>query len=233
MSLLLLLTFAVVFGTFVGIDVVAQEQARPTFRTSATVVTLTAVVTDREGRPVSGLSAADFELFDEGRRQHIVVFDAISRPAAKPRDPARDDWIPVADVASNTPAPASGRALVFVIDPGGIVLYQRVLTKLFSLLTPDDRVAVVFPRRSDLSLDFTSDPVRVRRAIDRLRETADGPFNDFRFTRIALENAMALLETVPLARKAIVWVSGGFNVKLLPSGRDGLDLVNPLRLAKD
>jgi len=233
-SLLLLLSVGV-SGTESGTVSVAQDQTRPTFRTSATVVTLTATVTDGEGKSVPGLAAADFELFDEGRRQRIVVFDAISRPTVELRDPQRDDWIPVFDVATNTPAPASGRAFVFVVDPGEIVLYQRVLTKLFSLLTPDDRVAVVFPRRSDLSIDFTSDPVRVRRVIERLQDAADGG-NDFRFTRMALENAMVLLEAVPMARKAIVWVSGGFAIKLLPSGRDvndPLTLVNPLRLAKD
>jgi Ca-activated chloride channel family protein len=49
-------------------------QEHPTFRSGIDLVAMTAVVRDRTGRPVQGLSRADFELFDAGEPRTIVDF---------------------------------------------------------------------------------------------------------------------------------------------------------------
>src|SRR4030095_7565004 len=49
----------------------------------ATVIEIPVTVVGRDGRPVTGLAAADFELFDDGKKQAISALDVIdlSRPA--------------------------------------------------------------------------------------------------------------------------------------------------------
>lgn len=50
--------------------------ARPQFASSVDLVEVYATVTDRSGAPVKGLTAADFEVLDEGRPQTIQAFAA-------------------------------------------------------------------------------------------------------------------------------------------------------------
>jgi VWFA-related protein len=81
---------------------VVQETAR------VTVVEVPVNVVGRDGRPVAGLSAADFELYDDGKKQTISGFEAVdlSRPtahadaAAAPVPPAaRRHWLLVFDLS--------------------------------------------------------------------------------------------------------------------------------------
>ena len=87
---------------------------------SATVIEVPVTVIGKDGRPVSGLTAADFELFDDGKRRPISAIDAVdlSAPAPPPR----------AGSAPQPPAvPASARRLWLLVfdlsysSPSGIV----------------------------------------------------------------------------------------------------------------
>jgi Ca-activated chloride channel family protein len=55
----------------------AQEEV---IRTKTSLVNLNAVVTDRQGRRVSGLTKEDFEVYEDGTRQEILHFTADERP---------------------------------------------------------------------------------------------------------------------------------------------------------
>jgi Ca-activated chloride channel homolog len=50
------------------------QDFRPTFRSGVELVTVTASVNDRRGRPVTDLGPSDFELFESGIRRRIVEF---------------------------------------------------------------------------------------------------------------------------------------------------------------
>ena len=54
----------------------AQEQAPPTFKAGVDLVSVSVVVKNQKGRPVTGLSRKDFELFDTGRMKAITDFRA-------------------------------------------------------------------------------------------------------------------------------------------------------------
>ena len=54
------------------------QQPRPSFRGGTDLVQVDVVVTDADGRPVTGLTAADFSLLDRKKPQRIEVFDEIS-----------------------------------------------------------------------------------------------------------------------------------------------------------
>lgn len=70
-------SLAIIVLTCWCIGLAAQSpagQEHPTYRSGIDLVAMTAVVRDRTGRPVQGLSRADFELFDGGERRTIVDF---------------------------------------------------------------------------------------------------------------------------------------------------------------
>ena len=62
-------------------------QAPPQFKTGIEVRQLDVVVLDREGRPVRGLTAADFTVLEDGRPQKISTIEEIVVPEGfDPRD---------------------------------------------------------------------------------------------------------------------------------------------------
>jgi Ca-activated chloride channel family protein len=61
----------VLFGT-----ALLTAQQRPTFRSGVALVNFGVVVTDKQGTPVTGLSADDFEIKEEGKPQTIKFFAA-------------------------------------------------------------------------------------------------------------------------------------------------------------
>jgi Ca-activated chloride channel family protein len=73
-----LLPPAAVIACTLGAVVVAGQQ--PTFRGTGDLVRVFATVTDRDGRLVTTLTQADFEVRDEGKPQPITVFDNSPQP---------------------------------------------------------------------------------------------------------------------------------------------------------
>ena len=67
----------------IGSGIVAQEappqepQTPPTFRAGARFVRVDVYPTDADGRPVEGLTAADFEVYEDGKRQDIDSFEFV------------------------------------------------------------------------------------------------------------------------------------------------------------
>ena len=68
----------------------AQEPAEPRFKASTTAVVVDVVVRDKQQRPVAGLTANDFTVFEDGKRQEITSFAAVGgQPAAVAVETAR------------------------------------------------------------------------------------------------------------------------------------------------
>lgn len=63
----------------VAVGTVAAQEARqqPTFRGGARFVRVDVYPTDAAGKPIEGLTAADFELFEDGKPQAIDTFDFV------------------------------------------------------------------------------------------------------------------------------------------------------------
>jgi VWFA-related protein len=61
---------------------VNSQDQRPTFRASTEAVPLIVAATTPSGEPVEDLTAADFEVFDNGRRSELVAFSYPARPVA-------------------------------------------------------------------------------------------------------------------------------------------------------
>jgi Ca-activated chloride channel homolog len=142
-----------------------QQQPAPVFRGRGDAVRVFTTVTDRDGRLVTTLTQADFEVRDEGKPQPIVLFD-------------------------NSPQPIR---LVVMLDvsgsmEGNLPLLRAAAAELFARLRPDDLARVgTFGRDVEISDTFTRDaralgaalpdvidpeaPTPLWRALDQAMET--------------------------------------------------------------
>ncbi len=126
--------------------VAAQEtQEPPKFPAQIEQVTVDAVVTDKKGTPITGLTAADFTVLEDGVPQTVVNFEAVQLPttaaATTPQKPR---------VSSNTdPAARVGRTFVVVFDDIHMTLFNARRAKvaiaefLKSGVREGDRVTLV------------------------------------------------------------------------------------------
>jgi len=153
------------------VSMAAQEPPPPVLRASVDQVVVDVVVTDRDGAPVTGLTAADFELLERGTPQAIGTFSEIALPFA-PR--AAGAALPRAsDVRSNVRS-AERRIYALVLDDAGVPVAQSVevqrAARIFvdRFVQPGDLVAVaVSSGLDDRTQELTEDLSLVHAAIDR------------------------------------------------------------------
>ena len=225
----------------------AQEpqQRPPVFRAGVNAVRVDVIVTDRDGNPVSDLTAADFEVLEDGKPQTVDLFKLINSdgnpaPGAEPPRAIRSAYDQEAEAARD-----DVRLFVIFLDDYHVrrinamrmrdVLVQFVKTQL----GPLDMVAVMTPLMPVAGLTFTRDLDAV---VSQIR-AFEGRKYDYR-SRNAFEDQYAnypaqVVETVRnevvmtamrgLAvrlgslregRKAIIFVSEGFASLLPPQMRD-------------
>lgn len=134
-------------------------------------------VVGRDGQPVRGLAAADFEIFDDGRPQKISGFEVIDLEALEPQP---EEAAAPAAVAAVRPDPLEGSArrhffLLFDLSFARptAVLKARLAARELVLrsLHPSDLVAVAtisLEQGPRLILTFTPDRAQLARAIDTL-----------------------------------------------------------------
>jgi VWFA-related protein len=103
---------------------VVEEQSPPVFRSSTRLVVQNVSVKDRDGRPIQGLTANDFVVFEENQRQEIA-FVEYQRLADEPVADLPD--LVAADAAPDAAAAGVQRAVNVEISaaPPGSVKYQN------------------------------------------------------------------------------------------------------------
>lgn len=87
----------------------AQKSGAVRETASATIIEVPVNVIGKDGKPIAGLTAADFELYDDGKKQTITGFEAID--LSRPASPAPAEQSP----ASAAPA-AARRHWLIVFD---------------------------------------------------------------------------------------------------------------------
>lgn len=156
------------------------------------VVNVDVYVTDRDGEPVTGLTADDFEVYENGRPMTVTNFYAIegsrvrrsgpgeSEPEPEP-EPEADPDLPAEVVEAESEAiPEDQRlSLVVYIDNLNIRPHNRrrvlqdVRAFLRRELTPEDRVMLVTHNRSiEVVQPFTTDAERVVDALFQVDEVS-------------------------------------------------------------
>ena len=69
-----------VVGVALAVAVMPPSPGRAQFRSGVQMVPLTVTVTNRVGRPVGGLTSAEFTIFEDGARQTVSYFSAVDSP---------------------------------------------------------------------------------------------------------------------------------------------------------
>lgn len=146
---------------------VAQHPAPqiPVFGADARLVAVPVFVTDKQARAVAGLTAADFEIEDQGKKVPVAAFLAVDVESAEPARPAgpllqassRRQFLLLFDLVFSTPTGimrARDAAIAFVRDK----------------LAPSDLVAVATygQRGVQLLVGFTPDRSQLAQAIATL-----------------------------------------------------------------
>ena len=151
---------------------VAVAGQQPTFRTSVDLVQVDVVVVDKDGRPVEGLTAADFTILDRRKAQKIATFDEVShRQAEETPAPAVLPGVRL-DVSSNQTG-QSERLIVMVVDD--LHIYKErtdrakdIARKVLADLGPQSSMAVLFTSQEH-STQVTTDRARLLAAVDTLK----------------------------------------------------------------
>ena len=166
---------------FAGLAGAAAQQT-PVFRGIGDAVRVFVTVTDGDGRLVTTLAQADFEIRDDGKPQPIALFD-------------------------NTPQPIQ---LVVMLDvsgsmEGNLPLLRAASDQLFARLRPDDVVRVgAFGHDIDLSPSFTRDLDALRSALPKAI-APDAPTPLWR----ALDKALDAFDAASGVRPVILVLSDG------------------------
>ena len=170
----------------------------PVIKVQAPSVVVDVIVTDKKGRPVPGLTAADFAVYENNQQQKVVTF--VPPVAAGPEAPA------VEKNSGGTPGPqpappgaphtaaapskpeereardiASVHFITLVLDLGDLqpAHIKRSCDAAYKYLqkdvAPDDFVAIYWVDQSlHLALAFTKDKPQALLALDRLSGRASG-----------------------------------------------------------
>jgi VWFA-related protein len=131
----------------------AQDQR---FRSGIDLVTVDAVVLDRDGEPVVGLTRNDFTVLEDGRPQQIREFQSVELPAFVPssaeglrRGAAADAAPPPVSTNSAVATRLAGRAFVLVFDDVSMTREQgaearKAIARFVNTsVTPEDTVSLV------------------------------------------------------------------------------------------
>jgi VWFA-related protein len=143
---------------------------QPTFRAGVELVEIDAVVTDAGGDPVTGLTADDFELREDGTPHPIAAFSTVEIPIERAERPLFSPTAVEPDVRSNQGG--AGRIYLFVLDEVSPTLALRtrhfLRTFVEQHLGANDIAGIAYiGRGASNSQDFTSNKRILLGALDR------------------------------------------------------------------
>ena len=171
------------FSAFSQTQSKSEPQNPDTIVVEKSEVVLDAVVRDKKGRPVTNLSASDFEIYEDGARQQIDSFRLITRGPLK--NATTDEQRPIsqpvktAKAATAIPLPAvenrpGAVALVFdrLAPDARARAHAAALAYIEQGLGPNDYVGVFRIDQSLIAVQtFTNDVQLIRQAIDQVAVT--------------------------------------------------------------
>jgi VWFA-related protein len=177
---LLVIAAGVASGTTSAAAQVEEDGAREfTVRVAVEEVRLDAVVLDKKGRPVTDLTAADFEVYQDSRRQEVTSAFYVSNQAAPEAAPALPGRRPRSVAPLPAPAPERetvNRTLLFVVDDLSMDFQQihfarMTLTNFVEKqMQPGDLVAILRTGYGNSALQmFLADRRQLLARIEKVR----------------------------------------------------------------
>ncbi len=152
-----------------------QQPQQPVFRAGIELVTVDVTALDSNGRQVTDLTTADFQVEIDGDRRQVTSAEYV-----RSADPLRAIGTPHKVVvpdetfsSSNAKGQPSGRLIVILVDQGNIRTgsaraVMNSAKKFVDTLTPEDRVAVIAVPGPGELVDFTTNHDRVRESLLRI-----------------------------------------------------------------
>src|SRR5499427_2686390 len=222
------------------------SQEKPTFKVTVDLVTNDIIVRDDKGNFIPDLKKDEFEIWEDGVKQDIssmtvVTGGRVTNVLAPPPPPPPEGIIlpptrPRTDV--------SGRIFLFFVDDLHLQFHNtgrvRELFKKISkeLVHDGDMFGIVSSGPSSIAVDMTYDRNRLEEAIKKiagneLKPTdiingpsgADGPSEVRYRAHVAfstVDDVLKNLETVHNRRKALIYVSDGYDFNPFQDARLGL-----------
>jgi VWFA-related protein len=218
----------------------------PTFRVQIDAVTMDVIVKDDQGRFVPDLKKDEFEIYEDGVKQEISsmtmshggrVTNLLEAPP-----PATPEGIILPPVRRVTDT--SGRIFLFFVDDLHLQFQSsgrvRELFKKISrqLVHEGDLFGIVSSGPSSIAIDMTYDRKRMDEAINKIAGSglkpseiintgtgSEGPTELRHNAHVAFSTmleALDNLEKVHNRRKALVWVSEGYDFNPFQDSRLGL-----------
>jgi VWFA-related protein len=229
--------------------VILPKPGQPTFRMTIDLVSTDAIVRDNKGQFISDLKKDDFEVFEDGVKQEIVRFELIHggrsyNLVAPPPPPAPEGIILPPPRPTND---AAGRIFLIFVDDlhldfrntGRIRdLFKRIHK---NLVHDGDMFGIVSTGPSSIAVDLTYDQKRLVEAMNKIAgnglkpgeiingpEGSQGPSEVRYRAHVAFSTLMDILdrlEKVHNRRKAVIYVSEGYDFNPFPEARLGEDPV--------
>jgi VWFA-related protein len=236
-----------------SLTVLAQTPApaQPTFRAAVTHVTTDVIPRDGKGRFINDLTKENFTVLEDGVPQTIESFALVhggrtfNSIAAPP--PAAPEGIVLPTAPRRQVGETSGRVLLIFVDdlhfePEMTPHVRRLLQDIVDNLMHDgDLVAVVSSGPSAIEVQPTYDRNEVAASITRIRgsamtagemfkllETSQGPGDLRQRAQVAFDaayNILSDIERVANKRKAVLYISTGYDFDPFAEARKGRDRV--------
>ena len=233
---------------------VALTAQQPTFRGGVTLVTTDVIPRDANGRFVADLKKDDFTVLEDGQPQEITSFQMVQGGRTynllEPPAPAAAAPVPEGLVLPK-PKPrtndVAGRVFLIFIDDLHFEAeisphVRRVMQQIAdTLMHEGDLVTVLSSGPSFIEIGPTYDKKAVLEAVGKIRgsglipvdilrmlESPQGPADIRARAQIAFYTAyrmLAELEAVSNRRKAVIYVSNGYDFDPFAEGRAGTDRI--------
>ena len=168
----LISTLALLMGTYASGQQAPRKPDEGTLRISADLVQVDVLVTDRAGKPVTGLRPEDFELYDNNKPQLINHFSFEQTLSTKVQSGGSDAGPLPKSVSSGE----LKRVLAFVIDtlhmkPANLYRTQKMLEDFIDKKMQPGDLALILPTAGGEGFyqQFTADQRILRQAANHLR----------------------------------------------------------------
>jgi len=227
--------------------------AQPTFRAGVTLVSTDVIPRDEKGRFVNDLTRENFTVIEDGQPQAIASFSMVhggrtyNLLAPPPVERAAPEGIVLPRSTRPRVDDTAGRAILIFIDdlhfePEMTPHVRKLLQTIGDNLIHDgDMVMIVSSGPSFIAVGPTYDKKLMMEAISKIRgsglipseifkslETSQGPADVRQRARMAFYTAYNMLhelEQVNNKRKAVVYISTGYDFDPFAEGRNSRDRI--------
>ncbi len=233
--------------------------AQPDFRSGVTLVSTDVIARDSNGRFVADLTKDNFTVLEDGVPQTIASFSLVhggrTFTALDAAPPAVPEGIVLPSVTRKpVAADVAGRViLIFIDDLHFDVEYTPHVRRLIdtlvtNLLHEGDMVAMVSSGPSAIEIGLTYDRKLIASAASKIRgsgittaeifqmmETSQGPGDIRTRAQVAFYNAYNMvteLENVVNKRKAVIYISSGYDFDPFAESRRGRDRIQGGRFSE-